>query len=133
MTKRILHIDDDVDDHEMLQDALLGLSPAVQVAFARDGRAGVDYLQRAKEENALPHLVVLDINMPIMDGKKTLEIIRADSYFDNLPVVVFTSGNNKLDVGYFTSRNIEVISKPHTNSALNSIAKRLLDYVLTEK
>src|SRR5688572_3785768 len=97
---KILYIDDDADDREMMDLALRAANPAVQVAFAENGLEGIDLLEKAKIDNDLPCLVVLDINMPVMDGRKTLEVIRKDPALTNLPVVIFTSSRNAHDEAF---------------------------------
>ena len=125
---KILCIDDDEDDREMLDMALRAANPLVDVAFAGDGRAGLEFLQRAKAADELPCLVVLDINMPVMDGRKTLENIRIDPVLQNLPVVIFTSSQNLNDRNFFAHKASEFITKPTSPSALSVIAHRLLSY-----
>jgi CheY-like chemotaxis protein len=126
----ILYIDDDADDREMLNSALRAVNPSVDVSFAVNGRAGLHFLQKAKDDNALPCLVVLDINMPVLDGKKTLELIRQDPGLQQLPVVIFTSSENHHDQAYFQMQAADFISKPFSPSALSAIARRLLQYCL---
>ena len=124
----ILHIDDDDDDRDMLESAFQNIRPEVTVVPARDGRAGVAYLENAKVAQSLPRLVVLDINMPVLDGRKTLELIRADNYFNKLPIVIFTSSSNKVDRDFFASRAAEFIIKSSSLADLNNIARQLLNY-----
>lgn len=125
---RILYIDDDADDREMLDLALHKIDPAIQVAFAVNGMAGLHFLKQAQADNELPCLVVLDINMPVMDGKKTLELIRRDLALNDLPVVIFTSSLNSHDKAFFASRANDFISKPLSSSELYNVARQLLKY-----
>jgi CheY-like chemotaxis protein len=124
----ILNIDDDTDDREMLDLALRDVNPSVEVFFANDGQAGLYFLEQAKAENALPCLVVLDINMPIMDGRKTLELIRQDPALKDLPVIIFTSSQNVHDHMFFIDHANEFITKPMSPSALREIAHHLIEY-----
>jgi CheY-like chemotaxis protein len=125
---KILYIDDDADDREMMDLALRAANPAVQVAFAENGLEGIDLLEKAKIDNDLPCLVVLDINMPVMDGRKTLEVIRKDPALTNLPVVIFTSSRNAHDEAFFSTKAKELITKPFSSSKLAEIAHRMLAY-----
>lgn len=124
----ILNIDDDIDDREMLDLALRAVNPAVNVVFANDGQAGLYFLEQAKAENTLPCLVVLDINMPVMDGRKTLELIRQDPALKELPVVIFTSSQNVNDQTFFSTHANEFITKPMSPSALREIAHHLIAF-----
>lgn len=124
----ILYIDDDADDREMLDLALRTADPSVQVIFANDGKEGMSFLEEAKANNALPCLIVLDINMPIMDGRTTLESIRRDPALKELPVIIFTSSQNVHDRVFFSAQATDFITKPMSHSALNGIARRLISY-----
>lgn len=124
MTK-ILHIDDDPDDREMLDEVIRQIAPAVEIVSAGDGRAGVNYLKSADN---LPCLVILDINMPILDGKKTLEVIRQNPSLEKLPVIVFTSSTSKADAAFFLSCKVEVINKPYSSVGLEQVARRIVEY-----
>ena len=69
----ILYIDDDIEDIEIFQDALLDVDPSIQLLTARNGRDALALLGTA---DLLPNYIVLDINMPGMDGRSCLQEIR---------------------------------------------------------
>jgi CheY-like chemotaxis protein len=124
--KFILHIDDDPDDREMLSDALHDLNTSVTLVGKENGLAGLEYLCEAKEQGKLPCLVVLDINMPFMDGRQTLAKIREHSSLNSLRVLVYTSSSNPQDKAYFTERGVPFITKPATLSKLGLIAQEMI-------
>jgi len=56
----------------------------------------------------------MDINMPVMDGKKTIESIKKDDQLKNIPLVVFSTSLKTLDEEYIKKQNIEALTKPST-------------------
>jgi len=75
---RIMVIDDDVDDQLILKDYfnVAGI-PEHEVCFFANGRSGIEYLA-GKKTDALPEVIVLDMNMPIMNGVQTLLYLKQD-------------------------------------------------------
>ena len=72
----ILWADDDADDLLMMREILMKNGQHFELVEVRNGREALDYLNKARIKGKLPCLVILDINMPILDGKKTLSIIK---------------------------------------------------------
>jgi CheY-like chemotaxis protein len=92
-TKIVLHIDDDPDDRELVQQAIKSIDATFIIVEAENGKAGIDYLKRAKSTGQLPCLIIMDVNMPGIDGFATYNEIKKDEDLRNLPTVVFTTGN----------------------------------------
>jgi CheY-like chemotaxis protein len=89
----VLCVDDDPDDQQLIQDALMALNPGLHVASVSNGEEALCFLQTAKEQNNLPVPVFMDINMPLMDGKQTLANMRNDPDLQGIPVVFFTTSS----------------------------------------
>ena len=98
-TVNILLVDDDIDDHEFFKDAIKEASlPDYRVNSLYNGKELVDYLlnEAAKEERTLwPDLIVLDLNMPIMDGLSALRMIREREYLRGIPIFVLSTSKNE--------------------------------------
>lgn len=90
----ILYAEDDVDDYGMLEETLIRINPEARCINARNGREVLDILD---ESSPLPDLIILDINMPTMDGKSCLKSIKSDSRFRSIPVVIYTTSSNEMD------------------------------------
>jgi len=84
--KRILIVEDNVINQKVLS-ALL-VPAGVKVSVANNGQEAVDML---KEKQMVFDLVLMDINMPVLDGYAATELIREDQRFDKLPIVAFTA------------------------------------------
>ena len=126
--KIILYIDDDADDRELLQIELNRVDPGVNIAVAEDGMHGLAYLDAAKKVQELPCLIVLDLNMPRLDGRQTFSKIREDSDLQSIPVIIYTSSNNPSDVAYFKQRGVQLIPKPLSTRLLPDIARSMVNF-----
>ncbi|RYF87157.1 MAG: response regulator [Chitinophagaceae bacterium] len=122
----ILYIDDDPDDVEMLQEAIRSINSGYQLRKAADGIEGLQLLQKMKGNGTLPCLIVLDLNMPGMDGRQTFIKIKQDDVLRSIPVVIFSTSSSSLDQLFFRDKNVEYITKPIQYLRLLEIAKKLL-------
>jgi CheY-like chemotaxis protein len=128
MIKTILWADDDSDDLMMMKEILLKNSRNYQIQEVHNGREALDYLHRSKENSNLPCLIILDINMPILDGKETLSILKKTDGYSEIPVVVFTTSSSELDKMFCKRFNVEMITKPPHYKSLESAVLRLLQF-----
>lgn len=124
----ILIVEDDSDDRELLLDALQSANHSVKVRLAESGVEAMDYLnQQLSAKAPLPCLIVLDLNMPYMNGKDTFNKIKGDSNLKDIPIVIFTSSLNPNDKEYYKSYGVELISKPFEYSEMDDIIHRMLN------
>lgn len=96
----ILMADDDLDNHLIVKCALEGVGFRGMFLSVKDGLELLDYLcRRGKHRYALaPDLIILDLNMPGMDGRAVLREIKADPSFCHIPVAVVTSSSSEKDI-----------------------------------
>ena len=99
----ILIADDDPDDRELTRDALKECRLANDVHFVEDGEELMDYLNRRGEHKerrsqALPGLILLDLNMPRKDGREALKEIKAHPDLRRIPIVVLTTSKADEDI-----------------------------------
>jgi CheY-like chemotaxis protein len=127
-TRTVLCVDDDPDDHELVCNTISDIDPSVKVVHAADGAEALSYLIKAKEEAALPCLVILDINMPRMDGKQTLAALKKDQQLSDLPVVVFSTSKNPMDEMFCARYGVELVTKPSNMRNMQLEVKRLLQH-----
>ncbi|HEY1112877.1 MAG TPA: response regulator [Chitinophagaceae bacterium] len=124
----ILAIDDDVDDLSILKEAITAVDPGAILLTAPNGAAGLEQLHQLKAESKLPCLIVLDINMPVMDGRKTYAAIKDDDVLLEVPLVVFSTSTSPLDKIYFEKMGAEYITKPVQFKQLLEVAKQFLEH-----
>ncbi len=103
MARGILLVEDSPDDVELTRIAFAeaGIDDLLQVA--RDGSEALDYLfargrHAGRDPADLPSLVLLDLNLPRLDGREVLQALRADAATHALPVVVLTTSTEPFDI-----------------------------------
>jgi len=133
-TNLILMADDDDDDRLLARDALTESRLDAVLHFVQNGEELLDYLCRrgkyaAPGESPRPGLILLDLNMPLKDGREALKEIRADPELRRIPVVVLTTSKADTDIGaiYELGAN-SFISKPFKFEALVGVMKVLGQY-----
>jgi|SRR6476661_5298068 len=124
----ILWADDDPDDLMMMREILLKANRDYEIVEVHNGKEALGYLERASHEQQLPCLVILDINMPVMDGKETLSVIKGREDLSKIPVVVFTTSDSELDKMFCHRFGTELVTKPPHYSSLETTVNRLLSF-----
>ena len=126
--KTILCVDDDQDDLIMLREVIQEMGQPYDIVEAYDGLIAMDLLQKMQKDNHLPCLIVLDINMPRMDGKQTLVAIKNNPGLASIPVVVFSTSSSAMDKTFCAAKKVEMITKPFDYATLFTVAGKLLSY-----
>jgi CheY-like chemotaxis protein len=94
-TPFIFLAEDDLDDQELLIDALNRESDAVTIRTAMNGRKAVTFLEELPD-GGLPHLIVLDFNLPELNGGEILQRLARHDRFRAIPKVVWSTSNSLL-------------------------------------
>jgi two-component system, response regulator len=123
----ILIVEDSADDFEATKRAFAKANLRNAIAHAFSGEEALAYLRSATAER--PGLILLDLNMPGIDGRKTLEIIKRTESMKKIPVVVLTTSNDERDIKacYELGANT-YIQKPVDFDGLISAIQRLKEY-----
>ena len=122
----ILCVDDDVDDLVLLREAVTDASHKCSFKEVYNGKEALDYLHQARHSEDLPCLIILDINMPILNGKEMLAIIKNDDVLKKIPTVVFTTSSSSEDKKFCSSFSTDMVSKPIYFEELKHIVQQLL-------
>lgn len=85
---KILYVDDDSDDCIFLQSSLADDGNRADLICRADGEEAVSYLNTT---DALPSLIVMDLNMPRWDGRRTLRYLKSQPRLANIPVVILST------------------------------------------
>lgn len=101
--KTVLLVEDNADDEALVRRVLHKTGRDLRLLTARDGREALDYLDSIRPDGRspgtpMPRLVLLDLKMPRLSGTETLREINADPWLRLLPIVVFTSSAEDVDV-----------------------------------
>jgi len=96
----ILLVEDSPGDVRLTIEALADAKISNKISVASDGIEALRFLRREGEfkDAARPGLILLDLNMPRMDGREFLEIIKNDDEYRNIPVVVLTTSQADSDI-----------------------------------
>jgi CheY-like chemotaxis protein len=84
-------VDDDYEELTLIEDALLSEGEVVQ--YEENGVNALNYLESCK---SLPSLIILDLNMPKLNGTETLERLKAHPKFKHIPVIIYSTSMNVL-------------------------------------
>ncbi len=96
----VLLVEDDPGDVFMITEALEAVAVPRELHVAADGIEAMTFLRRegAHTDAPRPDVILLDLNMPRMDGRQTLAAIKTDSLLRAIPVIVFTTSSSEEDV-----------------------------------
>jgi CheY-like chemotaxis protein len=130
----ILIADDDPEDRAMIREALIESRVANELREVADGEELLRYLRREQRfanpsDSPSPGLILLDLNMPRMDGREALKHIKADPLFRRIPVIVLTTSKAEEDI--YRTYDLGVssfITKPVAFDALVDIMKAIGKY-----
>ncbi|MBU1194050.1 MAG: response regulator [Proteobacteria bacterium] len=125
---QVLLVEDNIDDVELTLEALKDSKVRMDVHVVSDGIAAMKFLRRQGEyaNKPRPDLILLDLNLPLMDGREVLKTVRNDPDLTDLPVVVLTTSQSEEDVckAYKLHANC-YISKPVDFKQFSEIVKQI--------
>ena len=121
----ILYAEDDADDFDALRDALLQETDKYKLVQAQNGTEVISFLEDNPSAE-LPNLIVLDLNMPLMDGKQTLQWLKQQIKFRDIPIMVFTTSSREEDMRLCKSHNCTFFRKPNLYRDLLHIVQIML-------
>src|SRR5436305_3502346 len=120
----IILADDDKDDRILLREALQELNSEIKLLTAEHGKACLELLN---ELTVLPDMILLDINMPIKNGKETLAELKQMESLDTIPIIMYSTSANRKDIDdcYKLGANLYII-KPNNFSGLTTLMNNLM-------
>jgi CheY-like chemotaxis protein len=119
----ILYAEDDYDDFESVKEALDQLTDHQLLLHAKNGEEAVEFVQNS---TVLPSLIVLDLNMPIMDGKEVLQWLKDRPEYNRIPVMIFTTSSREEDVKLCQKNGCTFFRKPTLYRDLLHVAQTML-------
>ena len=93
----ILVVDDDLEDHLILQGFFSEAGLDEIVAYCENGLQALFFLEEIDDDSPLPRLIVLDLNMPILNGTQTLLRLKQTPRFRGIPVIIFSTSENETE------------------------------------
>ena len=127
---QILVVDDDVEDHLILDTFFREAGLETIVGYRENGQQALYYLEDIEEDARLPRLIVLDLNMPILNGTQTLMHLKQTSRFKHIPVIIFSTSQNETERRKCLSLGaVDYMVKPLTQNECREIIKRFSTFV----
>ena len=123
----VLYADDDTDDLMLVQEAFANYTTTVEVVTASDGTEALSYLENLSPLDPAPCLIILDVNMPRMNGKEALKAIRSRERFEEIPVALFTTSSLPLDKAFAERYKASFITKPIDVNQMAIIADQFVE------
>jgi CheY-like chemotaxis protein len=128
----ILYADDDPDDRSLMEELFEEHAEIIELLTFPDGAELLQYLQHSDDRGPKPCLIILDINMPGLNGKRVLKDIREMQGYEEVPVVFFTTSTLPSEAAFARSFNAGFITKPLSKKQLHHIFDHLLDHCTEE-
>jgi CheY-like chemotaxis protein len=124
----ILVIDDDIDNKVILSDYFKDAGYDDSFMFVDAGDKAIQYLESTSDQ--LPQLIVLDLNMPKINGTDTLRYLKQSPSLCNIPVIIFSTSNNEVErkrcLGFGAT---DYIVKPYSIAEGVRVANTFVSYV----
>ncbi len=136
-SRNILLAEDNPLDVEIIKEAFKLIKSKSRLFVTQDGEEALDFLyHRGKYQGVssapVPHLILLDIRMPKMNGLEVLKIVKSDQELKRIPIIMLTVSNRDLDIitAYDHGANSYII-KPIDFNAYVEIIREIEEYWLT--
>lgn len=131
----VLLVEDSPGDVRLTQEALRDANRAIRLHVAVDGVEAMAFLRREGRHLRAPRpeLILLDLNLPKMDGREVLAQIKADENLRTIPTIILTTSEAEADVTHsYQLRANCFLSKPVELEAFESLVKSINDFWLTK-
>ena len=135
MTIDVLLVEDSPGDVRLTREAFRDANMEIRLHVASDGVEAMAFLRHEGEHASSPRpdLILLDLNLPKMDGREVLAHIKADARLKTIPTVILTTSEAEADIlqSYRLQANT-YLSKPVQLDAFDSLVKSINDFWLTK-
>jgi two-component system, chemotaxis family, response regulator Rcp1 len=131
----VLLVEDSAGDVRLTQEAFAGTNSSVHLRVAGDGVEAMAMLNDGSPDSAAlrPDLILLDLNLPKMDGREVLAHIKANDRLKTIPTVILTTSEAEADIvkSYQLQANC-YLSKPVALDAFEDLVKSINEFWLTK-
>lgn len=130
----VLLVEDSPGDVRLTQEAFRDANMSIHLHIASDGVEAMSFLNKEGDHAGAPRpdLILLDLNLPRMDGREVLAHIKADANLRTIPTVILTTSEAEVDIvnSYELQANC-YLSKPVQLDAFESLVRSINDFWLT--
>lgn len=128
MSRYIIFADDDADDLDLITGYFKQYEPSVSVLEFRNGREVISFLEEFAVNRELPVLLVLDMNMPRMNGKDTVLAIRKHPTLRSLPVLIYSTATGKEEEAFCKQYAVTWVNKPSNIEQVKYVAQVVAEF-----
>lgn len=124
----ILIADDDREDSELLEEAIINIEPEAQVNHVLNGKKVIDFLNNC-DDTELPCLIILDYNMPEMTGLEVLNFLCNQNRYEGIPKVILSTSRSQSHVRECKDNGaLDYFVKPFSMKELEELTKKMLSF-----
>jgi two-component system, chemotaxis family, response regulator Rcp1 len=135
MPIQVLLVEDSPGDVRLTQEAFREANPLIHLHVANDGVEAMEFLRHGGRyvDSPRPDLILLDLNLPKMDGREVLALIKEDRELKTIPTVILTTSEAEVDIvrSYQLQANC-YLNKPVQLDAFEGLVKSINDFWLTK-
>jgi CheY-like chemotaxis protein len=126
----ILLGEDDIDDEELLKEVFTAVDPSYHLVFVNNGRK---VLSTLTEMENLPCLIILDYNMPTLNGAEILKELQNNTRFKDIPKIIWSTSNSDTYKTHCLQLGArDYVIKPTSMQGLTEIARYMLSFCLVD-
>src|SRR5271154_5463450 len=135
MATEVLLVEDSPGDVRLTREAFRDANTAINLSVASDGVEAMAFLRNQGEHGKAPRpdLILLDLNLPKMDGRAVLALIKADAKLRTIPTIILTTSEAQEDIAKSYQLQVNCyLSKPAQWDAFAGLVKNIIDFWLTK-
>ena len=126
----IFVVDDDKEDQLIMAEYFNDVGISDRVKFFDNGEVTINFLETSNDDASLPGLIVLDLNMPVLNGTQTLLYLKRDARYKHIPVIIFSTSENENEKRKCLSFGaVDYLVKPMNYEEGEAIVKRFASYL----
>lgn len=126
-TKYIFLVEDDIDDQELLIEALTNMDETIEVLVVNNGKKAITFLEELPEQKN-PCLIVLDYNLPELNGADILNYINSNERYNPITKVIWSTSNSPIYQKICTDLGAKAyFVKPTDFMGIEKIARTMLE------
>lgn len=124
----VLYADDDRDDRHFVRTALFSREADIELKTFPNAIALLQFILDQDEDEPLPCLIILDVNMPQMNGKEALKNLRSFKKYKDVPVILFSTSTLPSDFLFAEDHKAAFFTKPLNENQMEIIIEKFLEH-----
>ena len=128
----VLYADDDADDRLFVKEAFNEFSSIIELETFEHGEELLRYIKTLDPIQPQPCLIILDVNMPVLDGKQTLRKLRELEECKTVPTVLFTTSTLPSEIAFAKAYDAGFITKPLHAQQIHLIVDQFIEHCTDE-